>query len=65
MGSNQAFSEALAPWVYIIHTVVTNYRELCECGEDAKTMAVSTFIAHKQFYHMVATKKISKILQLS
>ena len=48
----------------IVHLLVTNYRELCECGEDAKAMAMSTFIAHKQSYHMVAAKKISKILQL-
>ena len=40
-------------------------RELFSCDEEGKDLALSTFMAHKQFYHSVAAKKISKILKLS
>jgi leukotriene-A4 hydrolase len=45
--------------------IVPLYRELCECGEEGRAVAIATFTAHKQFYHMVAAKKISNILKLS
>jgi leukotriene-A4 hydrolase len=45
--------------------IVPLYRELCECGEEAKAMATATFTANEHFYQMMAAKKISDILKNS
>ena len=55
----------LAVKVYYACGYTCWYRELCECGEEAREMAVQTFTVQKQFYAMVAAKKISKILGLN
>ena len=46
----------------IIHYV---YRDLYACGEEGRKLAVSTFQAHKQFYHSVAANQLAKDLQLN
>ena len=42
-----------------------HYRDLYACGEEGKKLAVSTFQAHKQFYHSVAANQLAKDLQLN
>lgn len=41
------------------------YRDLYACGEEGRKLAVSTFQAHKQFYHSVAANQLAKDLQLN
>ena len=40
-------------------------RDLYACDEDGRQLAVSTFQAHKQFYHSVAANQLAKDLQLN
>jgi hypothetical protein len=46
-------------------TLIVHYRDLYACGEEGRKLAVSTFQAHKQFYHSVAANQLAKDLQLN
>ena len=48
-----------------IHVVAYTHRALYGCDEDGKGLAVSTFVANKQFYHSVAAGLLEKDLALS
>ena len=48
-----------------IHVVAYTHRALYGCDEDGKRLAVSTFVANKQFYHSVAAGLLEKDLALS
>ena len=45
--------------------MIIYYRDLYACGEEGKKLAVSTFQAHKQFYHSVAANQLAKDLQFN
>ena len=45
--------------------IIIHYRDLYACGEEGRKLAVSTFQAHKQFYHSVAANQLAKDLQLN
>ena len=40
-------------------------RDLYAFDEEGKQLAVSTFLAHRHFYHSVAANQLAKDLQLS
>jgi leukotriene-A4 hydrolase len=48
-----------------ITLMIVHYRDLYACDEEGRKLAVSTFLAHKQFYHSVAANQLAKDLQLN